>query len=270
MVKIHSQDLDIAKIAESGQCFRLLPDGDGRWTLTALGRVLRIHAAPDGAVFHCSEAEFDAVWRSYFDLDTDYARFRAAVPPSDLFLTEAARFGRGIRILRQDPWEMLVTFLISQRKNIPAIRRSVEALCELCGEPLEGSRAAFPTPERIARLTGCELGGCSLGYRCGYVAAAAQAASARAPDLTALAALDDGALLDALQDFPGVGPKVANCVSLFGYHRLSGFPRDVWISRILDKVYGGVFSPGPYRGFEGVIQQYMFYYARSGGKKLPA
>ena len=264
MVRIKSKDLDIAKIADSGQCFRLTPAASGVWQLVARGRVLEIGELPDGAELRCSPREYEAVWRSYFDLDTVYERFRTAVPEEDLFLRSAVRWGEGIRILRQDAWEMLVTFLISQRKNIPAIAGSVERLCRLCGEPLGEGHYAFPTAERVAALSLAELNGCSLGYRSPYVQAAAQLTASGQLDLGALSEADDDALLKALLGVPGVGPKVANCVMLFGFYRLSGFPRDVWINRMIDTEYGGTFPLEPYRGFEGVIQQYIFYYGRSG------
>ncbi|MFR8257163.1 MAG: DNA glycosylase, partial [Ruthenibacterium sp.] len=112
MVTLYSPDLDIKKIAESGQCFRMEETGAGRYTLTALGRVLRIDAVAGGCALHCTQKQYEEVWRAYFDMDTDYAAFRAAIPASDGFLTSAAEAGRGIRILRQQPWEMLITFII--------------------------------------------------------------------------------------------------------------------------------------------------------------
>ena len=264
MVELHTEDLDIVKIAESGQCFRLVRTAPDRFSLTALGRVLSIDALPDGARLHCSEEEFAVLWRDYFDLDTDYSRFRAAVPEQDSFLFRAAQYGRGIRILRQDPWEMLITFIVSQRKNIPAIQRSVELLSRKCGSELADGCFAFPGPEQLAELTAEELAACSLGYRAGYVHAAAALVADGTLDLTHLHTRRDCDLLQALTAVPGVGPKVANCVSLFGYHRLTGFPRDVWINRMIDAEYGGEFPLERYAGFEGVIQQYIFYYARSG------
>lgn len=263
MVELHTEDFDIAKIADSGQCFRLAQTAPDRFCLTALGRVLTVDALPDGARLHCTEEEFTTLWRDYFDLNIDYARFRAAVPKRDRFLSRAAQYGRGIRILRQDPWEMLITFIISQRKNIPAIQRSVELLSRKCGRELAAGRFAFPTPERLAELTAEELAACSLGYRAGYVHAAAALVAEGTLNLAHLCTHRDCDLLEALTAVPGVGPKVANCVALFGYHRLTGFPRDVWINRILDTEYRGHFPLRRYTGFEGVIQQYMFYYARS-------
>ncbi|MEG2931542.1 MAG: DNA glycosylase, partial [Ruthenibacterium sp.] len=221
---------------------------------------------PDGVALHCSEVEYQTIWREYFDMDTDYKTFRAAVPPEDAFLTRAARYGCGVRILQQEPWEMLVTFIISQRKNIPAIKRAVALLCEQAGERLCGAEQlcfAFPSAVRVAAMRPEALAACSLGYRAAYLRAAAQMAASGALDLEGLRQADDATLFDALVTVPGVGPKVANCVMLFGYHRLCGFPRDVWINRVIEQEYHGAFPLARYAGFEGVIQQYMFFYGRS-------
>jgi N-glycosylase/DNA lyase len=262
---IPSQDFDLEKIRKSGQCFRMVQTGDNTFALIAHGRRLHLAQKPDFVELACTQEDFDRIWKDYFDLSTDYAAFRGAVDAEDDFLTQAAAFGEGIRILQQDAWEMLVTFLISQRKNIPAIQKAVEALCRLCGEPFEDEGEtyyAFPTPQSIAKLSREDLDGCSLGYRSPYVLAAARLVADGTLNLTALQALNDDALLEALQTVPGVGPKVANCVALFGFHRLAGFPRDVWINRVIDDRYGGVFPLERYEGFAGVIQQYLFFYAR--------
>ncbi len=265
MVTLHSPDLDIKKIAESGQCFRMDETGAGHYTLVAMGHVLEMDALPGGCVLHCTVKQYEEIWKAYFDMETDYAAFRAAIPASDGFLTKAAEAGRGIRILRQQPWEMLITFIISQRKSIPAIKRCVQQLCLRAGKPIRHAGHvffAFPTPRRLAGLSMDELAACGLGYRAGYVHAAARLAASGALDLAALCRAENAALQQALLAVPGVGAKVANCVMLFGYHRLDGFPRDVWINRVIEEEYGGHFNLAPYAGFEGVIQQYMFYYGR--------
>lgn len=267
MVRIESEDFDIAKIADSGQCFRLTKTGEREYMLVAHGRILLLDELPDGAALRCSRQEYEKIWRSYFDMDTDYRRFRAMVPEDDTFLLCALEYGAGIRILRQDPWETLLTFIISQRKNIPAIRCSVERLCRMAGRPVKrGDRTAwsFPTAKKVAALSAEQLRDCSLGYRAPYIRAAAELVASGQLDLQALGSLDSDGLLSALQKIPGVGAKVANCVALFGYHNLCGFPRDVWINRVIQEEYRGNFCTDPYCGFEGVIQQYMFYYARNG------
>ncbi len=265
MVTVRLPCFDLRQIAESGQCFRLTSAGE-EWRLVALGRFLRLKQEGDRVRFYCSQEEFDRVWKQYFDLDTDYPSFVSAPPPSDGYLCRAAGYGCGIRILRQDPWETLVTFLISQRKSIPAIRGAVEALCGRYGKPIrrgKGAYRAFPSPQALARCSREDLAACSLGYRVPYVLDAAQRVSRGSPDLSALSGLDDESLLAALTEIRGVGPKVAACTALFGYHRLGLFPRDVWINRVLEEQYRGDLDLSRYRGFAGVIQQYLFYYARS-------
>lgn len=266
MVTIKADYFDIGAIAESGQCFRLDRTGEGSFRLIALDRVLRILQTGDGSYqFDCTPEEFDSLWRPYFDLDEDYARYAVNVPPADQFLQAALAFGRGIRILRQTPWEMLITFIISQRKNIPAIKAAVATLSRRYGQPIAGEADcfAFPAPQALAACGDTALRACALGYRSGYIEAAARMVADGTLDLEGLRALDDEALHQALLRVPGVGTKVANCVMLFGYHRIAAFPRDVWINRIIDAEYGGAFPLERYAGYAGVIQQYMFFYARS-------
>ena len=266
MIKITNPDFDIRKIAESGQCFRLNPNSKGGYTLVANGRVLRLTKTDSDCLLDCTQAEFDALWRDYFDMDTDYAAIRAQVDPADAFLQRTCDYGAGIRMLRQDPWEMLVSFIISQRKNIPAIKFCVEALCSRYGEPIESGGEqffSFPTAERLAALDEAHFLACSLGYRAKYVLSAARMIASGTLDLSAIASLDDDALYSALLTVSGVGEKVANCVMLFGYHRLNRFPRDVWINRIEAREYGGAFPTERYPDTAGALQQYIFYYARS-------
>ncbi len=266
MMIIQNPDFNIRKIAESGQCFRLKPVPSGGYVLVARGRVLRLTDTPEGAVLDCTQAEFDAVWRDYFDIASDYAAIRAQADPGDVFLRRACDFGAGIRMLRQEPWEMLVSFIISQRKNIPAIQYCIEALCSRYGEPIEsgGERFfAFPSAQTLAALDESHFLACSLGYRAKYVLAAARMVAAGTLNLSAIASCSDEALYAALLAVPGVGEKVANCVMLFGYHRLARFPRDVWINRIEEREYGGAFPTARYPDTAGALQQYIFYYARS-------
>ncbi len=266
MIIIQNPDFNIRKIAESGQCFRLKPMQAGGYALVAFGRVLRLFDTPEGTVLDCPQVEFDTIWRDYFDLATDYASIRTQADPEDAFLQRACDYGAGIRMLRQEPWEMLVSFIISQRKNIPSIQYCIEALCSRYGEPIEsgGERFyTFPSAERLAALDESHFLACSLGYRAKYVLAAARTVASGALNLFAIAVWPDERLYSALLAVPGVGEKVANCVMLFGYHRLARFPRDVWINRIEAGEYGGAFPTERYPNTAGALQQYIFYYARS-------
>ncbi|MEN6420169.1 MAG: DNA glycosylase [Clostridiaceae bacterium] len=263
MVEVRNDELNVKKIAESGQCFRLNPAGEGRYRLLAHGRALTLTQTEQSVLLDCTQEVFDALWRQYFDWDTDYAAIRNSVDPADAYLTRSAAFGAGVRILRQDTWETLITFILSQRKNIPAIKGCVELLCSRFGEPIPGAEAfAFPKPEALANTELECLLGCSLGYRGKYVLAAARMAVSGALDFTATESLSDGALYEKLLTVPGVGKKVADCTMLFGFHRLGRFPVDVWIERVLAREYPNGFPLERYGAFAGVLQQYMFYYER--------
>ncbi len=262
-------DFDLKKIADSGQCFRFNECGDG-FSLVAQDKYLFIKKTGEHDYeADCDQAEFDGFWRNYFDLDTDYSKIRGLIDRADdEYLFCASEFGKGIRILRQDPWEMLISFIISQRKNIPAIKASIEKLSELAGEKIgkdpEGKDIySFPTPAQLSKLSVSELSGCSLGYRDKYVYRAAQDVVSGVVKLKDWESLDDEGLMQALLGLYGVGVKVANCEILFGYHRLDAFPKDVWINRVLEQHYAGGFPFERYVPYNGVMQQYLFFYSRS-------
>ena len=259
-------NFDPLLIARSGQMFRWeeLPGGAVRFTARD-GRVTVRPAGEGTFVFSCGAEAFEARWRGYFDLDADYAAFGARIPREDAFLTAAYRYGRGLRILRQDAWEALASFIVSQNNNIPRIRASVQALSERFGERREdgeGAFFAFPTPRGLARATEDELRACGLGYRAAYITALARETAEGRLDLGALCALEDESLRASLCALTGVGPKVAQCAMLFGFHRLAAFPVDTWIRRTLATRYPGGFPLERYTGCGGVIQQYMFVYER--------
>lgn len=253
------KNLNIQQIADSGQIFRFNPMDENRYELIAGDKRLVIDTS--------KEIKFpDKFWEHYFDLETDYSKFIAAVPKTDKFLTAATKCAYGIRILNQDPWEMLISFIISQRKSIPAIKTSIEKLCEKFGTKKKGYYA-FPTPKQLAAAGMEDLFDCSLGYRAPYIYECAKRVASGEYDLKAYGKLDDEQLREALMAIKGVGIKVANCVMLFGYHRIGAFPVDVWIQRIVDEYYNGTFPLERYEGFAGVIQQYMFFYGRGIAKK---
>lgn len=264
MITKELKNFNLQTIAESGQCFRMESESDNTCRLIAHGRVLRITDNKDSTFsFDCSKKEFNLIWEEYFDLKTDYSKYISAIPKSDKFLSQAAKYGEGIRILKQEPFETLITFIISQRKNIPAIKKCVEELSVRFGEKIDGNFHAFPTPEALFKAPSKDLSECHLGYRTEYVRRAAEAVHLGEVNLDKLCKLSDPDLFDALLKFHGVGKKVANCVMLFAYHRIAAFPVDVWIERVINEQYDGSFPLTKYDGFAGVIQQYMFYYGRN-------
>ena len=295
-------DLDLDRIAASGQCFRWRRLADSSWLIPAFGTFVIVRQVSDsgrqekkkqnnislhgGSVtldLSCSPEEYEKIWAPYFDLNTSYRAIRKMVDPADAFLNAAAEAGRGIRILRQDPFETLISFLISQRKSIPAIQTAIERLCSVYGDPIgeaEGKKIfSFPSAERLAAME-CEKYGygnvtgtcpyrekgirsCGLGYRLSYIKRTAEFAASNPAAMSDFSALSDDGLKEALLSFYGVGIKVCSCTMLFGFHRLDAFPVDVWMKRALAEHYPAGFDGERYRPYNGVMQQYMFAYYRS-------
>lgn len=260
-----AEELDIVKTFECGQCFRWNRDEKGVYTGVALGWPARVWEE-DGGVFIRSAAP-EEIWREYFDLERDYAE--ASRFEGGEYLDECIRYGRGIRILRQDPWEALCSFIISQCNNIARIKGIVERLCALYGEELsfEGERFfAFPPAEKLAPLEESDLAPLRCGYRAAYILSAARAVSAGELCLEELICCDGATAKKTLLSLNGVGDKVANCVVLFGLRHMEAFPIDVWIKRALKEHFPPDFDPGTLGEYAGLAQQYIFYYARSEGR----
>lgn len=268
MLRIKKGQIDIEKIANSGQVFRFNKINDNQYILVAKDRVLRIIEEDNEYIFKCSEKEYQNIWKDYFDMDTDYAKFSKNVPKEDEFLNSAIEYGKGIRILKQDKWEMLISFIISQRKSIPAIKSSIEKLAIKFGKEIEEGIFAFPTPKALADASIEDLNKCSLGYRSEYIKEVSRVIYNKDLDLEEISKLDTQELLIKLMQLKGVGIKVANCVALFGYYKIDTFPIDVWIKRIIDIYYNGDFPIKRYDEYKGIIQQYMFYYGRETKVKL--
>lgn len=257
--------LNLQKIMESGQCFRPVNLKNGRYRFINGNRILYCRQESDFDIFvSCGREEWDDVWTSYFDLDNDYDALCEASEETE-FLKAAVEYGRGIRVLRQDPFEMLISFILSQRKSIPAIRTAIEKLCDRYGEAVEtscemGEVRLFPRPEALEHAGTEGLLSCGLGYRAPYVRDAAERVSHGTLSLREAEFLDDSDLFQLLCTVHGVGEKVACCVMLFAYGRYESVPSDVWIQRIVEKKYAGEAPFSSWRG-AGILQQYLFYYA---------
>lgn len=267
-MEIHIPDLfDLQKIADSGQCFRtaLFPDGTYRF-LTG-EQVLYIRKiAEETYRVSCSRDVWERVWGPYFDLGRNYRDISGAIPEEDVFLRLAARTGAGIRILRQDPWEMLVTFIISQRKSIPAIRSVVELLSERYGTRIQTPAETlytFPSARQMQDVRLEDYAACKAGYRAPYLCDAVRRVLRGDLDLEGIAALPDGELIAALESVRGVGVKVAGCVALFAYGRTACAPVDTWIRKIIRQRYQGQNPFDRYGDSAGIMQQYFFYYAQT-------
>ena len=268
MVKRTIENFSMAQICDSGECFRMTPIDESTYSVIASGRYLEVEQHGTECIFSCDEAEFEEFWKIYFDLDVDYISYIETIDPNDIYLANAAAFGSGIRILRQNLWEMIVSFLISQQNNIVRIRRCIQNICEKYGEQKTNYRGeiyyTFPTPEALAVLPDDELKECNLGYRSKYVVRTARSIVSGEVDLAAIEKMPYKKAKEALLQLFGVGVKVADCICLFGLHHLQAFPIDTHIRRALDEHYKRGFPKRRYKGYEGVLQQYIFYWELRG------
>lgn len=263
---IPEDDFDLPRIFECGQCFRWNADENGVYTGVAFGRAAKIRREGDKVIISGSVQDFEDIWREYFDLDRNYAEIRRGLCIDD-YMRSASEFGAGIRLLKQDKWEALCSFIISQCNNIPRIKKIVETLCRTFGDEIAfdgGTYYSFPPPEKVAALSPEDLAPLRCGYRAPYIVGAAQAVVDGTIDLDAIAAGTPEDASKALKTLNGVGDKVANCVVLFGLQMFNAFPIDVWMKKALAKHYGKGFDPAVFGEYAGLAQQYMFYYARSG------
>ena len=271
---IKANQFDLEHIASSGQCFRMNRIGEHRYGVIAYGAYIELTQLKQDVVdFSCTTEEYDTLWKDYFDLTYEYEPiYESLVKSKDGFLRDAARFGRGLRILKQEPFEVLISFILSQNKNIPAIKKTIEQLCELYGEKREwkepdGERTlsyySFPTPLALAAADPKDLRKTGMGYRDAYVLRAAEAIATGALDFNSLINCEAEEAKSQLKTIHGVGDKVANCISLYGLHHLDVYPVDVWIAKTVKEIYKGQFDWTLYQGQAGIVQQYMFYYKRS-------
>ena len=257
-------DFDLAKIFECGQCFRWDSDENGVFTGVARGLAAHLRREGDSVFISGSIEEFETVWRDYFDLDRDYAQIRQGLCIDD-FMRKAVEFGAGIRILRQDKWEALCSFILSQCNNIPRIKKIISALCRLFGEQGEfcgDVYHVFPSAGRLAALSPKDLAPIRCGYRAQYVIDAAKQVASGELDLEALSCAEVKDAREALMKLHGVGNKVADCTLLFGLNKLDAFPIDVWMKRAVALHYGKEFDPIVFTPYAGIAQQYMFYYTK--------
>lgn len=266
-MKIQIEDsFDLQKIIDSGQCFRPFKLNDRTYRFIYQDSILDISPLTDNEYeISCSKDEWENIWSDYFDLDTCYNDILLSVPVNDTYMKRSADTAQGIRILKQDKWEMLISFIISQRKSIPAIRSAVEKICRLYGKCISfrgDNIYTFPTASEMKNATFEELSACGLGYRTGYILSAIEEANSGVLNLDKLSSLNNDDLDEALKSIKGVGNKVSNCVMLFAYHRVDRVPIDTWILKVINNEYNGS-NPFPgYGKYAGIMQQYIFYSAR--------
>jgi len=261
-------NFSVYKTFDCGQAFRFDPvDGDtSKFSGIAHGKRVIFEQTGEGQIkIHgANEEDYCDLWAHYLALDEDYDLAASTIlgaMPTDadrLVMSEAVRCGAGIRILRQDPFEALISFIISQNNNIPRIKKIITALCDKYG--VDG---AFPTAEALYNAGEEGLFALKTGFRAGYIHDAAKKILSGEVSLSEIDNCDDyDRATEMLCKIKGVGPKVSSCVLLFGFGKTEAFPIDVWIRRSLEKHFPNGFDPSPMGKYAGIAQQYLFYYER--------
>lgn len=260
---IENNEINLAITLDCGQCFRWEQTGENAFSAAVAGCAVTALQLDGGFEITDSADLGERFWRKYFDTELDYdgliTRFSA-----DDTLKNACTAARGIHILKQEPFETLISFIISQNNNIPRIKGIIGRLCEAFGEKVAGGLYAFPSADTLAGLSEAELAPLRAGFRARYIIDAARKISDKTVDFEQINSLPTELAREELKKIVGVGDKVADCTLLFGFHKLNAFPKDVWIKRVVAEYYPGGL-PECMRGFEGVAQQYLFEYARGRG-----
>jgi len=286
IVRENINDFALEHIFDCGQCFRWEKEQNGSYTGIVAGRrPANIAFYPyEGKPYsgkliikNAEESEFDDFWKEYLDLDRDYGGIKAKLSKNDEVMARAITFGQGIRILRQESWETLISFIISQNNNIKRIKKCINSLCENFGEfamEYEGKKYfGIPSASVLASLSEEDLAICGLGYRAKYIIETAKVIEKDdGNNLAELKKADTKTAFAYLTNLHGVGPKVANCILLFALDKLESFPIDVWVKEAMSKLYGidkentkvmAEYAEKNFGEYGGIAQQYLFYYMRS-------
>ena len=285
---------NLENIFECGQCFRWERISDTNYVIIAYRRVIEvIQNGSTVTIINTNMKDFNEIWKNYFDLNVDYEKIKEELSKDEL-LRKSVEFGYGIRILNQDPFEMLISFIISARNSIPSIMKTIKKISEKWGDKIEYNGNvyyAFPTPEQLKEATLDEIKETGASFRSKYIVDtiakvnAANEAKRNGTlndelqqfDLEYIKSLPVDECHKALQNFMGVGAKVADCIMLFSMSKHSAFPVDVWIKRAMIHFYLApdvslnkirVFGREKFGELAGLAQQYLFYYARENNIKV--
>lgn len=253
---------DLKNTFDCGQCFRWNENPDGSYSGIVKDREVRIfREAKNIVIENCTQQDFDEIWRKYFDLDASYNNIRSEIAELCPSLKCAVESINGIRILNQEPWEALCSFIISQNNNIPRIKGIVSRLCESFGQKC-GNGYTFPSAQVIGELEVEDLAPLRAGFRARYIIDAARKVSSGSIDLEKMYDAPIDECRKELMTIVGVGAKVAECTLLYGFHRLEAFPVDVWMKKALADQFSGISIEALGR-YAGIAQQYIFHYTRN-------
>lgn len=274
------KDFDTDHIFDCGQCFRWNRENDGSYTGIAGNRPANIAFRGGSVLIDAADDGETGFWRNYLDLDRDYGQIKQTLASEDEIICRAIEYGQGIRILNQNRWETIISFIISQNNNIPRIKGCIENLCRNFGESAGIFRGTeyyeLPKPQVLAALDVNDLAPVKPGYRAKYIIETSKQIAADGGEAFLDSAFDENTSGDEVYEYLtglcGVGPKVANCIMLFCMRQYDSFPVDVWVRRVMNRLYGfdesdtkgmKAFAADRYTNLGGFAQQYLFYYIRS-------
>ena len=257
-------DLDLAQTFDCGQAFRWTENPDGTFSGVVKKTKVKAELKDETLTLYGADESDREFFKAYFDLDYDYAKAKAFLSSTHLVMSDAAKYAGGIRILRQDSFEALISFIISQNNNISRIKGIISRLCENFGEKIgEGNDVgyAFPSIEVLASLSREDLAPLRAGFRDRYIIDAAKKVESGDIDLEKTAKMNYADAQKELMKITGVGVKVADCALLYGMHRLESFPKDVWMKRAMSVLFSDMDST-VFGEYAGIAQQYIFHYSR--------
>lgn len=266
-------DFELAHIFECGQCFRWEKEDDGSYIGVIKDGVISIKKDENKINIESSIDDENSI-RYYFDLDNDYSKIKESLCRDDKNLKLASDYGYGIRILNQDSWEMLISFIISAANNIPRISKTVNNLSKQYGKEIifKGNQYyLFPTPEELSKASVDDLRNLNLGFRDKYIYEATQMVLNGDIDLEYIKSLPYKEAKKELVKVPGVGEKVADCILLFSMQKREAFPVDTWIKKVMSELYVdsknikkiSAYAEKKFGNYAGIAQQYLFYWMRN-------
>ncbi|MEG0898956.1 MAG: DNA glycosylase [Oscillospiraceae bacterium] len=262
------KDFCLAETLDCGQAFRWEENPDSSFTGVVKNKICTIRKNNDEFILeNTSQLDYNNIWQDYFDFKTDYSEIKNAISTNPI-LEKAVSFAPGIRVLRQDPWEAICSFIISQNNNIKRIKGIIKHLCEKYGEDLGQGYFAFPTAQCLAKLTVEDLADLKTGFRARYILDAAKKIANGEVVLEDVRKMPIDEARSELMKIVGVGIKVADCTLLFGLGRIESFPRDVWIKRAMTYLLPDGL-PEVALPYAGIVQQYIFHYIRVCPEALP-
>ncbi|NLK37911.1 MAG: hypothetical protein GX299_07495 [Epulopiscium sp.] len=269
-------DFSLADTLECGQCFRYWKVEEQEYLIASGQKMIRVRQKENELTFYDASSEKVLnYWSNFFDINRDYGKLKQTLSAEDAIMAEAIAFAPGVHILKQDFFECMISFILSQNNHIPRIKKMVETLCQTYGTLLGEGRYGFPTAEQMQGATEEKLRELGMGFRAKYIMDAIKKANSGQLPLADLVQMETEELRNKLLSIYGVGRKVADCILLFSFGRHEVFPTDVWVKRVMSYYYfqkeevplQEIFqlAQEKYGDNAGFAQQYLFHYARKNG-----